>query len=132
MLEKVPIFSSLSSRQIRGLASDAKERKYSDGEFVVRQGELGVGFYLVLDGQVEVRRKNRRLAILGPGQFFGEMALFDAERRTADVVAVGPAHCLVLSKWEFWGFATGQPPVLRSILQEMARRLRETDQALSE
>jgi CRP-like cAMP-binding protein len=132
MLENVPIFAGLSARQLKGLARDAKERTYALGETVVKQGETGIGFYLLLDGHVDVRRKGRKLAVLGPGQFFGEMALFDNEPRTADVIAAQPTRCLVLSKWEFWGFAMGQPEVLRTILQEMARRLRETNQALSE
>ena len=132
MLEHVPMFSSLSDRPLRGLARDAKERSYEPGAVVVKQGEIGVGFYLLLNGKVDVRRKNRKLATLGPGAFFGEMALFDEQPRSADVVATEPTRCLVLSKWEFWGFAMDQPAVLRGILGEMARRLRETDQSLSE
>ncbi len=132
MLEQVPMFSSLSNKQIRGLANGAKERDYAEGALVVKQGEPGVGFYLVLDGKVEVRRRGRSLASLGPGQFFGEMSLLDQEPRTADVVATKPTRCLILSKWEFWGFAMGEPKVLRTILEEMARRLRDTNRALSE
>lgn len=132
MLEKVPIFSGLTERQLRRLARDSLERTYPEGTAVVNQGEKGIGFYLLLDGRVEVRRKNRRLATLGPGHFFGEMALFDDEIRSADVVATETTRCLVLSRWEFWGFAMGQPGMLRGMLQEMARRLRSTNQALSE
>ncbi len=132
MLEKVPIFSMLTDRQLRSLAKDALERTYPDGANVVKQGEKGIGFYLLLEGGVEVRRKGRRLASLGPGQFFGEMALFDNEPRSADVIASQPTRCLVLSKWEFWGFAMGQPRMLRGMLEEMARRLGATNRALSE
>jgi CRP/FNR family transcriptional regulator, cyclic AMP receptor protein len=132
MLEKVPIFSMLSERQLRGLAKDALERSYAEGAEVVKQGDKGVAFYLLLDGRVEVRRKGRRLATLGPGHFFGEMALFDNEPRTADVIATAPTRCLVLSKWEFWGFAMSEPRMLRGMLEEMARRLGATDRALSE
>lgn len=132
MLENVPIFSTLSDRQLRGLAKDAAERNYAVGATVVSQGEKGIGFYLLLEGRVEVRRKGRRLAVLGPGHFFGEMALFDNEPRSADVVALEPTRCLVLSKWEFWGFAMSQPRMLRGMLEEMARRLGATNRALSE
>jgi CRP/FNR family transcriptional regulator, cyclic AMP receptor protein len=132
MLEKVPIFSMLSERQLRGLAKDALERSYAEGAEVVKQGDKGVAFFLLLDGRVEVRRKGRRLATLGPGHFFGEMALFDNEPRTADVIATEPTRCLVLSKWEFWGFAMSEPRMLRGMLEEMARRLGATDRALSE
>lgn len=132
MLERVPIFSSLTKRERRRLARDSMERTYPAGSTVVNQGEKGIGFYLLLDGHVEVRRKNRRLASLGPGHFFGEMALFADEPRSADVVATQPTRCLVLSRWEFWGFAMGQPRMLRSMLQEVARRLSNTNQALTE
>ena len=132
MLQGVPIFSGLSDRQLRHLAKDSMGREFHEGDVVVKQGEKGLGFYLILDGRVEVRRKGRRLATLGPGHFFGEMALFDDEPRSADVVAIQPTRCLVLSKWEFWGFAMGQPRMLRGMLGEMARRLGNTDRALSE
>ncbi len=132
MLRKVPIFSSLSDREVKGLAKSALGRSYPEGSTVVKQGEVGIGFYLILDGQVEVRRKGRRLATLGPGNFFGEMALFDQQPRTADVITMASTRCLVLSKFEFWGFVEGSAHMLRGMLEEMARRLGETDRALTE
>ena len=132
MLRSVPLFSGLNKSQIRTMATTAKERTYRDGETIVKQGDKGIGFYLMLYGRAEVRRKSRRLAVLVPGDFFGEMALFDDEPRNADVVAIQPTGCLVLSKWEFWGFAMHEPKMLRSMLGEMARRLSNTNRALSE
>lgn len=131
-LQSVPIFSGLNDRQLRHLTRDSKGHAFSEGETVVKQGDKGLGFYLLLDGRVEVRRKGRRLATLGPGEFFGEMALFDDQPRSADVIALQPTRCLVLAKWEFWGFAMNQPRMLRGMLAEMARRLAETNRALSE
>jgi CRP/FNR family transcriptional regulator, cyclic AMP receptor protein len=132
MLEKVPIFSSLTDRQLRLLAKDALERSYAEGTAVVKQGEKGIAFYLLLDGQCEVKRNARRLATLGPGQFFGEMALFDNAPRSADVFATKPTRCLVLSKWEFWAVAMTEPRMLRGMLEETARRLAETNRSLTE
>lgn len=132
MLRKVPIFLSLSERELKGLAKFAFGRSYPEGTSVVKQGEKGIGFYLIVDGLVDVRRKGRRLATLGPGNFFGEMALFADQARTADVVATEPTRCLVLSRHEFWGFAEDKGPMLRGMLGEMARRLGETDRALTE
>ncbi len=131
-LQKVPIFSGLSPKQLASLARDGKERTYAAGAVVVKEGDEGLGFYLILDGRVEVRRKSRKLASLGPGQFFGEMALFTNQVRSADVVASEPARCLVLSRWEFWGSVMDQPRVLRTIIEEIARRLSETNKSLSE
>src|ERR1700693_2871601 len=97
MLASVPLFSGLTKSQLRYLAESAKERTYSSGDAIVRQGEKGIGFYLVLAGKAEVERGGKSVAVLGPGQFFGEMALVDDQPRTADVRASGPVRCLVLS-----------------------------------
>jgi CRP-like cAMP-binding protein len=132
MLSTVPMFQTMKVRQIRGLVSASKERDFPAGHFIVNRGDMGLGFYLILDGEVQVRRGSRTLATLGAGQFFGEMSLIDKQPRSADVVSTKPTKCLVLSQWEFWGYVADTPEVLRGVLQEMARRLRQTNQALSE
>ena len=132
MLGHAPIFSSLTDRQLKSLAKTTKVVAFPANARVVKQGEPGVGLYVVLSGSAEVRQGDRTLARLGPGQFFGEMTLIDEQPRSADVVAVTPAECAVLSRWEFWGFAKGEPEVLQGVLKEMARRLRDTNRALSE
>jgi CRP/FNR family transcriptional regulator, cyclic AMP receptor protein len=131
-LEKVSILGALSQRQLRNLAKWLKVVQFGEGETVVKRGEGGIGLYLILDGSAEVRRGSRVLARLGAGQFFGEMSLFDNQPRSADVVTLHPSKLAVLSKWEFWGFAATEPEVLLGVLEEMSRRLRATDQALSE
>jgi CRP/FNR family transcriptional regulator, cyclic AMP receptor protein len=132
MMARAPIFSALTDRQLKSLAKVAKVVSFPAQARVVKQGEPGIGFYLILDGATEVRQGDRVLARLGPGQFFGEMTLLDEQPRSADVVAVQPSECAVLSRWEFWGFAKGEPEVLQGVLREMARRLREANRALSE
>jgi CRP/FNR family transcriptional regulator, cyclic AMP receptor protein len=132
LLQRVPIFSGLTPKQLGSMARDAKERTFAEGASVVKEGDQGVAFYLVLEGRVDVRRKNRKLASLGPGQFFGEMALFTDQPRSADVIASEPTKCLVIARWDFWGFAMGQPKILRTIIEEIAHRLSETNKALSE
>jgi len=131
-LQKVSILGSLSVRQLQDLAKWVKVVAFKEGETIVKEGEEGTGVYLVLKGSAEVRRGTRSVARLGVGQFFGEMSLFDNEPRSADVVALQPSRLAVLSKWEFWGFAASEPAVLLSILEEMSRRIRATDRALSE
>jgi len=132
MLARAPIFSGLTDRQLKSLAKTAKVVSFPADARVVKQGEPGIGLYLILSGETEVRKGGRALARLQPGQFFGEMTLLDEQPRSADVVAMAPTECAVLSRWEFWGFAKGEPDVLQAVLREMARRLRETDRALSE
>jgi len=132
LLGKAPIFSGLTDRQLKSLAKTAKVVSFPVDARVVKQGEPGIGLYLLLTGEAEVRQGGRALARLGPGQFFGEMTLLDEQPRSADVVAVRPCECAVLSRWEFWGFAKGEPEVMQAVLREMARRLRETNRALSD
>jgi CRP/FNR family transcriptional regulator, cyclic AMP receptor protein len=132
MLAQAPIFSALTDRQLKSLAKSAKVVSFPANARVVKQGEPGIGFYLILNGEAEVRSGDRTLARLGPGQFFGEMTLLDEQPRSADVIAVRPSECAVLSRWEFWGFAKGEPEVLQGVMREMARRLRETNRTLSE
>jgi CRP-like cAMP-binding protein len=132
MLAAVPLFAPLNKKQLRTLAESAKERSFRAGDAIVTKGEKGIGFYLILSGQARVERAGTAVATLGPGQFFGEMALLDDQPRTADVRAVGPAKCLVLSSWEFWAAVGDEPEVLRTLLKETVRRLRTGPASLSE
>ena len=132
LLGRAPIFASLTERQLRSLAKSTKVVSFPTQSPIVKQGEPGIALYILLRGQAEVRKGNRPLARLGPGQFFGEMTLLDEQPRSADVIALEPTDCAVLSRWEFWGFAKGEPEVLQGIGREMARRLRLANRALSE
>ncbi len=125
-LRKSALLSGLKDRQLKLLARHAQVREIAKDAVVVTRGEKGVGFYVILEGRVLVRKGSTVLARLGPGDFFGELALFEDKPRSADVIATEPTTVVVLSRWEFWGFASDKPEVLRSILTEMARRLSET------
>lgn len=132
LLGQAPIFAALTERHLRALAKKAHVVSFPANGRIVQQGEAGMGLYIVLNGKAEVRQSNRTLATLGPGQFFGEMTLLDEQPRSADVVTLEPVQCAVLSRQDFWGFAKGEPEVLQGVGREMARRLRETNRALSE
>jgi CRP-like cAMP-binding protein len=132
MLATVPLFASLSKSQRRTMATTAKERGYREGDTIVKQGEKGIGFYLILSGQARVEKSGKEVAALGPGQYFGEMALLDQQPRTADVRAAGAVRCLVLSPWEFWAAVGNDPEVLRTLLKETVRRIRSSPTALSD
>ena len=131
-LKKVSILGALSQSQLKELTKWAGVLSFEAGETIVERGDRGNGLYLILEGSAEVRRKGRRLARLGTGQFFGEMSLFDNLPRSADVIALAPSKMAVLQKWEFWGFAASQPGVVLSILEEMSHRLRAVDEKIAE
>lgn len=125
-LKKSALLSGLKERELKRLAGYAKVRDIAANTVVVKRGEKGIGFYVILDGHVQVRKGTTTLARLGPGEFFGELALFDDRPRSADVVTLEPTTVVVLSRWEFWGFASERPEILRTILQLMASRLEQT------
>jgi CRP/FNR family cyclic AMP-dependent transcriptional regulator len=131
MLQKTSLWSGLSNKDLKLIAKASKERSFETGETIVQKGQGGVGFYLVLEGSVEVRSNGTMLAKLGPGQFFGEMSVIDNEPRSADVVAVEPARCLILSAWSFNALMSENPRIAIKLLQEFVRRLRSANQSLS-
>lgn len=132
LLKKVPLFSGFDDRYLSRILKTSREREFAAGTPILREGEQSnVGLYLILDGQVEVRKGDQVLSRLGAGQFFGEMALLDDQPRSADVVATAPTKCLVLSRWDFKGLIKAYPDIALGIMQELARRLRDTDRMLS-
>lgn len=133
LLNGTPLFSRLGRRELEALLKTAKEREFEPGKTIVREGDIaGLGFYLILDGRVEVRKGNKVLSKLGAGEFFGEMALLDEAPRSADVIATEKTKCLLLTKWEIKSLITTYPDIAMKMLEELSRRLRETGKALSE
>ena len=132
MLQEVPLFSSLDKKAINNIANSAGKKTYKSGITIAKEGEKAVSFYLILDGAVEVHRGKEVLAKLGKGQFFGEMALFDDQPRSADVIAVDDTTCIILTSWALAGVIAANPKMAQSIIKELVRRLRETDRALTE
>jgi CRP-like cAMP-binding protein len=123
-LASVPFFTGLDQKQLKTMASSGKEFSYKTGDAIVEEGTMGIGFYLVLDGKVEVRKGSKVLATLSKGQFFGEMSLIDEEPRSADVVAVQPTKCFTLSTWVFSSLVKQHPELAMPMLKELAKRLR--------
>jgi CRP-like cAMP-binding protein len=133
LLKEAPLFAQFSEKELEAVLSTAKERHFEADKPIVREGDAGgVGFYLILDGQVEVRKGRKVLAKLGAGEFFGEMALFDDSARSADVVALKKTKCCMLTRWDLRGLIGTHPDIALKMLAELAKRLRETNQALSE
>jgi CRP/FNR family transcriptional regulator, cyclic AMP receptor protein len=132
MFESIPLFKSLSKEELKELANSSKETSFPSGTSIVKEGDAGLGFYLIVEGQALVKRNGKILSKLGRGNFFGEMSLFDDQPRSADVVAAEPTKCLVLLRWNFWALVSKNPQIARGLLKEMARRLRATNVSLSE
>jgi len=133
-LKQVSLFSSLDDRQIGTVAREANERTFADGALIVKQGDTGAaGFWVILVGSVEVRRGPVTLAMLGPGEYFGEMALVSdhATPRSADVVAIGEVKALQLTRWDLRGLILAHPEIALSMLADMAERIRRADEALA-
>jgi CRP-like cAMP-binding protein len=122
-LKKVPLFEGMSSADLQRIAESAKERRFDAGTTIVSQGEPAQGFYLIMDGRVEVRQGNRTIGTLGPGNYFGELALIRETPRTATVVAKDPTTCLALARWDFKGIVVANPSVAIRLLETVANRI---------
>jgi CRP/FNR family cyclic AMP-dependent transcriptional regulator len=107
---------------------------YRDGEIIIHQGEPGEHMYEILDGQVEVLQeragKEVRLAVLGKGNFFGEMAIFEREVRSATVRAMGEVRALTIDKRILLRRISEDPSLALRILEKMSNRIREMDYEL--
>lgn len=126
-LAKVRLFSALSKRELALVGRASAVVGVPAGTEIVRQGATGRELYLILDGQATVRRGGRRIATLGPGAYFGELALLDHGPRSATVVADTDAELLVIGQRELLGVIEKVPALARKLLVAMAARLREAD-----
>ena len=126
-LANVPLFSALSKRDLQRVAKASDEVSIDAGRVLVEQGRTGHEFFLILDGEAVIRRNNRKIATLGPGQYFGELAILDRGPRSASVIANTDMRVLVLGQREFVGVLDSIPGMASKLLTTMAQRLREAD-----
>jgi CRP/FNR family cyclic AMP-dependent transcriptional regulator len=126
-LKAVPLFASLSKRELALLLRQADHMRYPARYRVVREGSNGEEFWMVLEGEVGVERGGEQVAKLGPGDFFGELAVIDSAPRNATVVSTTPVELLVISRQRFWATLEGSPTLMRKIIVGLARRLHELD-----
>lgn len=132
MLGKVPLFEGLSKRELETVFTSCKEQEFVEGREIVEQGSSGVGFHLILDGEVEVLKGGKLAASLGPGTFFGEMSLLDGGPRSATVRAKTPVRTVSLTSWEFRPLLERTPSIAIKLLEELCRRLRATEPAITD
>lgn len=127
LLSNVKMFSALTKKELAMVAKASDLIKVPAGTEVVKELEAGHEFYLIVSGAAVVRRGGRKLASLGPGNYFGEMALLDRGPRTATVVTEEASELLVLGQREFMAILDQVPPVAHKLLVHLAERLREAD-----
>ncbi|MFZ0831038.1 MAG: cyclic nucleotide-binding domain-containing protein [Thermoplasmata archaeon] len=124
LLAAVPMLSALSQEQLAKLVETGEDRTFHAGETIVRQGEKGLGLYVLLNGTADIRRSGQKVSSLTRGQFFGEAALLVDEPRTADVFAITEVNCFVLNRWDFWGAVGIDPEANRTLYEETVQRLK--------
>ena len=127
-LASVRLFSACSKKELALLGKASDEVSVPAGKEVVTEGTPGHEFFLILDGKANVVRRGKKVASLGPGQYFGEMALLDKGPRTASIVTETPSTLLVLGQREFSGVLDEVPALAHKLLTTMAARLRESDE----
>ena len=133
-LQQVELFSELPRKDLARIAKVTVKREYKKGDIIVREGDLGIAFYVVSKGHAEAfhteNGKEQVVAKWGPGGFFGEMALFDNQVRSLSVRAAEDAECLVLTKWDFNAELNAPGSrVAVALLPILARRIRALNDA---
>jgi CRP-like cAMP-binding protein len=123
LIRKVPLFSRLSKSELRDLAMLADEIDLRDGKEMTRQGAAGREFFVLLEGTADVRKNGRKINTLGPGDFFGEIALVSREPRTATVTATSAVRTLVITDRSFRRLLDESPQVKTKVMEAMAKRL---------
>ena len=130
-LKRVQLFEDLDGRSLEAIANSAVEQSYRAGEEIVRQGDTGVGAFIIRSGRVEVVQERggqtERLAELKAGEVFGEMALLDEFPRSATVRAIEPTTCLGIQRWHFKGILESHPQLALALLPVLTRRLRTAE-----
>ena len=125
-LAKVPLFSDLNQRQLRKLAKGFKEKTIGPGITVVREGHMdGVGFFVIAEGKATVSVSGVNVAVIGPGDYFGELAMITERARGATVTAETQLRCLRMAFWDLRRFAKENPDVCWKLLQHLANVLVE-------
>jgi CRP/FNR family cyclic AMP-dependent transcriptional regulator len=129
VLAQVPLLAGLDRRSLEQLASALKDRTFRAGQHALNEGESGVGFFIVIEGSATISIGGREIRRLGPGDWFGEIALLTNDSvRTATVTAETDVKCVGLTAWEFRPFLADHPDVAWQVMVTMARRIADSSQ----
>jgi CRP-like cAMP-binding protein len=125
LLKGVSLFERCSKKELAEIALIADEINFDAGKVLIREGERGREFFVVLDGKVEVSRDGKNLRSIGPSDFFGEIALVSRVPRTATVTTATPVRALVVTDRDFRHLLENAPEIQRKVLEALADRLAE-------
>jgi len=136
VLKKIPFFSSLGEADQQALAILLRRKNLVKGEILFRQGDEGTALYVIVQGRIKISMSRRTdkitLAVLGQGDFLGEMALLDGLPRSADAIAVDDSQLYALNRKDFLSFLINNENAVRTVLSSLSMRLRKTDDLLAE
>ena len=127
LLQRIPLFAGLEPKELERLGGSFKERTFQAGDTVANEGETGAGFFVIESGEAAVRVGGEERGRLGPGDYFGDIALIDMGARTATVTAESTLDCSGLTFWDFRPLVESDARIAWPLLQAMAKRLREAE-----
>jgi len=121
LLKRVPIFSDLDRKELERIATSMKQRTFNAGDTVTAEGSTGVGFFVIEDGQATVSVGGDERRRLGPGDYFGEVALLNDSARTATIKADTDLRCYGMTSWEFRPLVETHGSIAWKLLQAMSK-----------
>ena len=128
-MKAVPLFAGCSAKQIQFIATQVEDMDFAAGRVLCKEGQSGADFFVLLSGAADVTRKGRKIAKMGPGDFFGEIALVDGGPRTATVTTTAPSRCLVLGPRQFQNVLHQDTDIAHSVMKALSLRVREAGAA---
>ena len=123
LIQRVPLFADLGRKEVEQIANSMKERNFGEGETLTVEGRGGVGFFVIEDGEARVTVHDEQRAKLGPGDYFGEIALITEGARTATITAETPVTAWGMTMWDFRPLVEGNAQLSWKMLQAMAKQL---------
>ena len=126
LIKRVPLFSSASKHELEEIASIADEIDLPAGRAVISEGDAGREFFVLIDGTADVERAGKKVASIGPGDFFGEIALIAKTPRNATITTTSPVRALVITDRAFRQLLDHSPQIAIGVLTALAERLAPT------
>jgi CRP/FNR family transcriptional regulator len=124
MLKNVPLFAGLDNRELTQIASSMRERRFSAGDSVTQEGAGGVGFFVVEEGEADVTVGGETRGSVGPGDYFGEIALINESPRTATLTARTDMLCYGMTPWDFRPLVESNSTIAWKLLTAMAEKMK--------